>query len=312
MAMVDPELVRELDARRLEFEEVDLPRFQTGFPPQHLMMTLLGDYWSGRREALPSAALVALLAEFDLNEAGARAALSRLAHRDNLVIVKQGRYTSYRVADRVVELLPYASQHTRSFQRSRTGWNGQWTVIACEVVDNARKVRASLKVQLASLGFAPLYENVWVSPSTPDARLDAALARFPEASCTVSVGSIVDSPGRRSPLAGWDLEKLRRAYDDFLESFGSAAPRPRSRSDALVTRTRVAYRWFVIATTDPDLPAELLPPDWPRDAAYEVFADLFDDLGPRAEERVREILAHYDTNLPALVTPVRTRQPEAR
>ena len=46
-----------------EFGELDMPRFQVGFPPQHLLLTLLGDYWSKRCEPLPSAALVDLLAE---------------------------------------------------------------------------------------------------------------------------------------------------------------------------------------------------------------------------------------------------------
>ena len=58
-----------------------MPRFQVGFPPQHLLLALLGDYWSGRSEPLPSAALVDLLAEFDVNPSGARAALSRLSIR---------------------------------------------------------------------------------------------------------------------------------------------------------------------------------------------------------------------------------------
>ncbi|GFJ95065.1 hypothetical protein [Phytohabitans rumicis] len=41
--------------------EVDLPRMQAGGSPQHLLLTLLGDYWYGQRAPLPSAALVALL-----------------------------------------------------------------------------------------------------------------------------------------------------------------------------------------------------------------------------------------------------------
>ena len=56
---------------------VDLPRVQTGANPQHLIVTLLGDYWSGRTEHLPSAGLVALASEFDITPASARAALSR-------------------------------------------------------------------------------------------------------------------------------------------------------------------------------------------------------------------------------------------
>src|SRR3954462_13731339 len=59
--------------------ELDLPRAQAGAQPQHLLLTLLGDYWFQRDEHLPSAALVDLLAEFGVSAGGARAALSRPA-----------------------------------------------------------------------------------------------------------------------------------------------------------------------------------------------------------------------------------------
>ncbi|HEY3240474.1 MAG TPA: hypothetical protein VGL92_12965, partial [Acidimicrobiia bacterium] len=49
--------------------------------PRHLLLTLLGDYWFGRTEHLPSAALVRLLEEFGVSATAARTALSRLARR---------------------------------------------------------------------------------------------------------------------------------------------------------------------------------------------------------------------------------------
>ena len=59
----------------------DLPRSQVGSQPQHLLITLLGDYWFLRSEHIPSAALVELLGEFGISAVGSRAALSRLARR---------------------------------------------------------------------------------------------------------------------------------------------------------------------------------------------------------------------------------------
>ncbi|MGK5559037.1 hypothetical protein ACSNOI_46315, partial [Actinomadura kijaniata] len=61
--------------------EVRLPRMRNGPRPQHLLLTLLGDYWYGRHDPLPSATLVALLGEFGVSPAAARAALNRLARR---------------------------------------------------------------------------------------------------------------------------------------------------------------------------------------------------------------------------------------
>ena len=51
-----------------------------GSPPS-LLITLLGDYWWGQEEPLPSAALVDLLADFGVSDVAARAALSRMVKR---------------------------------------------------------------------------------------------------------------------------------------------------------------------------------------------------------------------------------------
>ena len=313
MAGADPNVLRELEAKRLEFSEVDLPRFQAGFPPQHLLLTLLGDFWTGRREPLPSAAVVAWLSVFDVNEAGARAAIGRLAKRGNLDVVREGRNTSYRVADRLVELLPYGSLHTQSFGYSRTGWNGQWTMVAFSIADDSRRVRLRLRSALELLGYAALYDGVWVSPYTPNDRLEATLSSYAEVSCTVIVGPVEAGV---SPASAWDLAPLRALYDRFISTFAPITMRMRtgtmSDRDALVARIQVAYRWFVIATVDPDLPAELLPNDWPRNAARDIFVNLFDELGPRAEARVREIVQHFAPELKELVTHNRTAQETSR
>src|SRR6201982_4145196 len=61
--------------------------------PPRLLLTLLGDYWWQRTEPLPSAAIVALLAEFGVSDSAARAALSRLTRNGLLVTSKTGRRT---------------------------------------------------------------------------------------------------------------------------------------------------------------------------------------------------------------------------
>ena len=137
-----------------------MPRFQVGFPPQHLLLTLLGDYWSGRSEPLPSAALVDLLAEFDVNPSGARAALSRLSIRGLLVGTKDGRNTFYRVADGFRHLLPYGPIHTRAFAKPKPDWDGMWTMVAFTVPEDQRRLRPMLRGRLQSLGLCSAVRRI--------------------------------------------------------------------------------------------------------------------------------------------------------
>ncbi|MGZ4805027.1 MAG: PaaX family transcriptional regulator [Ilumatobacteraceae bacterium] len=304
----------EAAARFTEFDELDMPRFQVGFPPQHLLLTLLGDYWSGRCEALPSAALVDLLAEFDVNQSGARAALSRLSIRGLLVGTKDGRNTFYRVADTFRHVLPYGPIHTFAFAKPKPDWDGLWTMVAFTVPEDQRRLRPMLRGRLQSLGFAPLYDGLWVSPHPPETELDIALKIAPPQSCTVIRATELPAATRLSVASAWNLHELGESYEEFIGTFRPVLRRLEngriSTTEALVVRTRATYRWFVFAVTDPDLPEALLPRRWPRAAAHELFVALVDGLALLAVERVREIISNYDPELGRLVklgVPAATR-----
>ncbi len=305
----------EVVARFTEFGELDMPRFQVGFPPQHLLLALLGDYWSGRCEPLPSAALVDLLAEFDVNQSGARAALSRLSIRGLLVGTKDGRNTFYRVADGFRHMLPYGPIHTRAFAKPKPDWDGLWTMVAFTVPEDQRRLRPMLRGRLQSLGFAPLYDGLWVSPHAADHELDIALSIAPPQSCTVIRATELPMRTRLAVSSAWNHDELGRSYTEFIRTFRPVWKRLGSRrigpTEALVTRTRATYRWFVFAVTDPDLPEALLPRHWPRAAAHDLFVGLVDGLASLATERVREIVSKYDPDLGKLVT-LRTPEEPAR
>jgi phenylacetic acid degradation operon negative regulatory protein len=295
----------EVAARFTEFGELDMPRFQVGFPPQHLLLALLGDYWPGRIEPLPSAALVDLLAEFDVNPSGARAALSRLSIRGLLVGTKDGRNTFYRVADGFRNLLPYGPIHTRAFAKPKPNWDGMWTMVAFTVREDQRRLRPMLRGRLQSLGFAPLYDGLWVSPHAPDKELEIALQIAPSQSCTVIRATELPSPSRLDVASAWNLDELGESYAEFIRKFRPVLRRLESgkigSTEALVSRTRANYRWFVFAVTDPDLPNALLPSRWPRAAAHDLFVALVDGLASPAVDRVREIVSKYDPELGKLV-----------
>ena len=169
-------------ARFTEFGEIDVPRFQVGFPPQHLLLTLLGDYWSRRCEPLPSAALVDLLAEFDVNPSGARAALSRLSIRGLLVGTKDGRNTFYRV--------------------------GKASVICCRT---ARSTPARLQSQsLTGTGCGPWSPSLFPRISAGSARCCVGdCSRWGLLRCTTGCGCRPTPPTESSTLLSRWLRRSR-------------------------------------------------------------------------------------------------------
>ena len=201
-----------------------LPRTQVGTTPQHLLMTLLGHYWFGRSEHLPSAALVELLAEFDISKPSARAALNRLTKRGLLVSSKRGRNTYYGLSASATPLIEETLKRVVTFgARDARPWDGAWTVVAFSVPEAQRDVRHSIRTNLALLGFAALYDGLWCSPW--DER-DGALAMLSDLgthSATVMRADI-DPRSTVQALSAWDLDAVRERYHEFEAEFSPILP----------------------------------------------------------------------------------------
>src|SRR5690606_14323597 len=62
-------------------------------------------------------------------------------------------------------------------------------------------------------------------------------------------------------------------------------------ADALLKRTQRMDAWRAFPCIDPDLPRRLLPADWPRAQARELFLETYDQLGAPASVRVLQVIA---------------------
>jgi phenylacetic acid degradation operon negative regulatory protein len=270
--------------------------------PPRLLLTLLGDYWWQQTEPLPSAALVALLAEFGVSDSAARAALSRLTRNRLLVTSKRGRRTFVRLSARAAQILDEGARRIFSFGGTTRPWDGAWSLIAFSIPEDNRSARDALRKQLRWLGFAPLYDGVWVSPRDHATEVVQQLTEL--GITTATAFRATTAPGisvEGLPQRAWDLESLHAKYEHFIAS--AAGLRDRiiagqvSPVTALVARTQVMDEWRAFPGLDPDLPNELLPGAWPRSAARELFITTYDLLGPLAAHRVRQIIARYAPEL---------------
>jgi len=304
----------------LEDEDVPQP-WTTPGPvaqrPPRLLLTLLGDYWWQRTESLPSAAIVGLLAEFGVSDSAARAALSRLTRNGLLVTSRSGRRTFVRLSQRAADVLDDGGRRIFSFGATPAPWDGMWSLVAFSIPEEHRSARDELRKELRWLGFAPLYDGLWVCPRDhagdvmarlKDLGISTATAFRATALPAVSADGPADGAGPRTPLVtadiparAWDLSGLRDRYQEFTEFAGllrdQTVAGEITTADALVARTRVMNEWRAFPAMDPDLPDELLPPSWPRAAARDLFITCYDLLGPLAARRVRQIIARYSPEL---------------
>ncbi len=279
-----------------------IPRTRQGSPPS-LLLTLLGDYWWGQTAPLPSAALVDLLGDFSVSDVAARAALSRMVKHGLLESSRNGRNTFYSMTPRAQQVMREGAVRITDFGKvDGDTWDGGWSLVAFSVPEANRSVREALRTRLRWLGFAPLYDALWISPHPRHAEALAALAALGVTNATSFVAASPETSATAlPPQAAWDLDGLGELYRAFVAEWeptraalGKGAITP---VDALVKRTELMDAWRAFPGLDPDLPRRLLPADWPRDRARELFLETYEQLGAPASVRVRQVIATYAPEL---------------
>lgn len=289
-------------------EQVDLPRVQTGSPPQHLLVTLLADYCLSRSARMPSAAMVALSSEFGVTNVGARAALSRLSRRGVVEQTRQGRRTFYALSLDAARLLANGSRRLITFALEAEDWDGMWTVVAFSMPEERRDARHLLRSRLRWLGFAPLYDGVWVSPHATAAEAVTATEGLSLPSVTVlrTQEAGADMPGFRRPVDAWDIGEIAAVYATFRDRWTPVLKRLKrgrvTARDALVARTEMMDTYRRFPGLDPQLPMRMMPRGWPRERARQLFTEAYDLLGPLAEEHVRAVVADHAPELAGLIS----------
>lgn len=273
-----------------------LPRRQAGNSPQGLATTLVADYTLPTRAWLPSAAVTTLLGEFGITGGAARTAISRLARRGVLESSRDGRHSFYRLTrDAADELSAGGAWIARFAERART-WDGTWTLVAFSLPQEHSTQRRSLRGQLRWLGFAPLYDGLWVSPDPWNPTVAGRLATLTPGAMTVFRAAHVElaATADRNPIEAWDIAAITEHYAAFDRQWRPLLQRVRDGrivgAAAVRARTEIMDAYRHIPLLDPQLPVELLPADWPRPRAREVFVEIYDGLAEQAQRHVLEVV----------------------
>lgn len=251
------------------------------------LFDVYGDHLRDRGSQAPVAALVRLLDPVGIAAPAVRTAISRMVSEGWLepVLLRPGR--GYRATSRTIRWLDDVSARVyRSVERT---WDGRWHLA---LVDQpvARPDRNRLRADLSFIGYAELTPHTWVSPF-PRAELDEVLARA-GATARLVRADLIDP----SPIKAWDLPGLAAAYERFVaeadallhgvDEDGAAD----ADEAAFAARFRLVHEWRKFLFTDPGLPDDLLPANWPGRAAAELFTGEARRLKPAADRFVASCL----------------------
>ena len=232
------------------------------------LFDLYGDHLRSRGGHAPVAALVRLLAPLGITAPAVRTAVSRMASQGWLEAIRLPEGAGYALTPRAVRRLDEAAE--RIYRHGAPDWDGRWhLIVVARVRERARRDR--IRAALGYLGYAPIDETTWVSPR-PSVELEALLQaeRVRAERFTASY----DGDARGLLARAWDTDGLAHAYLGWLavaaDLVGSVSA---DTPDEVVfaARSRLVHEWRKFLFTDPGLPAELLPGQWPGRQAAELF-----------------------------------------
>ena len=263
-------------------------------PPRatSLIITVWGDAIAPHGGAVMLAGLFELLEPFGINERLVRTSVFRLAREGWLAARPVGRQSLYRLTADGARRFEQA--YRRIYAPPAGAWDDSWEVVLADGPSSDR--RRALRQELQWEGFGIFGASVFARPfvsASAVPRIATALglkgditvvrARDDQALGGRTLASLVP--------AAWDITGLKVHYRRFLRRFGKVIERFRMSShdaidpaQAFVVRTLLIHEYRRVLLRDPQLPAALLPLDWPGAAAYGLCRDFY-RLTHRAAEQ---------------------------
>jgi phenylacetic acid degradation operon negative regulatory protein len=217
----------------------------------------------GAHPAWASAAeLIRLTTDFGIKETTLRVALTRMVSAGDLVRSADG----YRLSDR---LLARQRRQDDAMRPQLRPWHGHWTTLIVTSVGTDPRTRAALRTTLHHKRFGELREGVWMRPDNLEFDVDIeirARMRIMQARD--------DAPAE---LAGqlWDLPSWAGTGQRLVAEI--------SRASSVPARFVVAAAIVRHLLTDPVLPDELLPADWPGTRLRTAYNDFAAELTERRD-----------------------------
>jgi phenylacetic acid degradation operon negative regulatory protein len=207
---------------------------------------------------LAASDVVAAMDVLGISEATTRVALSRMVASGDLH--REG--STYSLVERLRER---QRRQDAAVTPETRPWDGGWELVVVTATRRPAADRALLRTSLAELRLAELREGVWMRPANLSRPLPAGLADVIRPLLTAPVDDATEL------VTGlWDL----RAWS----TLGHELLRHAERADDKAIRFATMAALVRHLLTDPVLPPELLPEDWPGQQLRSTYADYRAEL----------------------------------
>ena len=250
--------------------------------------------------------LIRLLRPCGLNERQVRTAVFRLVRDEWLHPESVGRRADYCLTAVGRRRFEAAARHIYAAEAPR--WDGRWRLLLV-LGERPVKEREQLRKALFWQGFGAFGSDCFVHPGADLAAVCEALAGPAGAPCPgllplLAAEADCGLPACNAELVAqaWNLPALAASYAGFLALYRPLAERLAttlpSDEQALRLRLLLIHDYRRLLLRDPQLPAALLPADWPGEQARRLCAALYRQLLAPSEAALAATLSLADGRRP--------------
>jgi phenylacetic acid degradation operon negative regulatory protein len=250
-----------------------LRRRSVGAPAaRSMLLTVLGEYVLPAKNGVWQETLISALSSLDYKTQAARQALARSVSGGWLRTERHGRRARVYLTDETRDMLVSGAERIYGFGEPRQ-WDGRWLLVVVRVPEQRRDVRHLIRSRLAWAGFGSLGNGLWISPHVDREAEVTSIVRDLSAAELLSFRAELGEIGNPAAAIGdaWELDAVAERYREFVTRFGRL--RPKTPEAAFLAQTELVHTWRKFPFLDPDLPQEMLPAQWPRSRAHQVFVD---------------------------------------
>ena len=267
-------------------------------PPRakSLCVTVLGDALGPHGGAAWLGDLITLLVPLGINERLLRTSVFRLVAQGWLRAEREGRRSRYALADYGLKLTARASE--RIYVGPPQDWNGDWTVVIMPRLGSSGLAeRTALRDQLVWEGFGVLTPGVFAHPHANARIAHEILDKLGLAELAIVLRAQDNAAPLGLPIASlasqcWDLDGLAQQYQQLYEHFApfeSLVQEAIEPAEAFAVRALLVHAWRRVVLHDPQLPAAMLPPQWPGASARRLCETLYWSIFEASEVHLASI-----------------------
>lgn len=270
-----------------------------------LIITIFGDALMPRGGTAWLGSLIGLAACFGISERLVRTGVYRLAREGWLASRTRGRRSYYSLTP--AGQAKFEAAQRRIYAGQPLPWDDNWRLVQI-LPDMSQAERTLLRRELTFLGMGQVSPTLFAHPSADGRLIHATIDELGLGAKVIALRAAMEDwvPAatlRALAREAWSLDALGREYEDFEDHFRDVAERIEKTPDLTLRdhftlRILLIHDYRRILLKDPQLPDDLLSPDWQGRRARELCARVYRLVAARAEAFIDAEVETFDGAAP--------------